>query len=160
MADSDTNLKDLAVADIMTSNIRTVSQNATLAEAAKVLIEAGVAGLPVVDEMGKCVGVLSSTDLVRRSCKPSSIGAINLGDCEAALVREGPNSPLHIERVPEDRVACHMSTAVQTIAPTSSVFEAAKVMSSASIHRVLVVDSRGSPLGVVSALDVLKALVT
>jgi CBS domain-containing protein len=57
-------LLDLTAADLETQVVVSLSEAMPLREAAKELLRAGVHGAPVVDAAGKCVGVLSVTDLV------------------------------------------------------------------------------------------------
>ncbi|MCE4612335.1 MAG: CBS domain-containing protein [Desulfurococcales archaeon] len=57
--DAQTRLKD-----IMTRDIKTVKPSSTLAEAAKIMIEMEVRHIPVVDEAGRPVGILSIRDLI------------------------------------------------------------------------------------------------
>ncbi len=151
-----TKLDKALIQDVMTSKVQTISKNASVCEAARVLIERGIGGLPVVDEMGKCVGVLSNSDLVRHWLSQST------DDCGDGFVvaREGTDKTLYIEPAGEDLVGHHMSTAVQTVAADRAVVDAAKYMVAADIHRLVVVDSDGRPIGVLSASDVLKMLVS
>lgn len=51
--------------DLMTREVKTVRDDMPLAEAARLLSYWGIRGAPVVDAAGRCVGVLSATDLVR-----------------------------------------------------------------------------------------------
>ena len=52
--------------DVMTAPVITIQENATIKDAAKLLVEHRISGLPVVDPKGKLVGVISEGDLVRR----------------------------------------------------------------------------------------------
>ncbi len=58
-------LLSLKVSDVMTPSVVTVSSHETMSEAAALMVEHHVSGMPVVDEAGHCVGVLSATDFVR-----------------------------------------------------------------------------------------------
>jgi CBS domain-containing protein len=58
-------LLDLTAGDLETKIVVSLSESMPLREAAKELLRAGVHGAPVVDAAGRCVGVLSVTDLVR-----------------------------------------------------------------------------------------------
>lgn len=53
------------VMDVMTSPVSTISVDTNLVVAARQLNELGVNQLPVADETGSCVGMFSSSDLVR-----------------------------------------------------------------------------------------------
>ncbi len=52
--------------DVMTSPIVTVGPEATVQEIAKLLIERQVSGMPVLDQGGRVVGIVSEGDLMRR----------------------------------------------------------------------------------------------
>jgi len=54
------------VKDLMATEVVSVSPRATIAEAIQLLLARKVSGLPVVDEAGDLVGVLSEGDLLRR----------------------------------------------------------------------------------------------
>ncbi|HSM38089.1 MAG TPA: CBS domain-containing protein, partial [Candidatus Limnocylindrales bacterium] len=57
-------LKDLVVGDVMSVDPITVSADASIEQAQEILRANQITGLPVVDESGSLVGVLSQTDLV------------------------------------------------------------------------------------------------
>jgi CBS domain-containing protein len=52
------------VADVMSHDPIMVSPQTPLKEAIKILAERRISGLPVVDDAGKLVGVISETDLL------------------------------------------------------------------------------------------------
>ncbi len=58
-------LLTLTAEELMTRDVVTIPQGASLPEAAKLLRSARVGGAPVVDEQGRCVGVLSAVDYLR-----------------------------------------------------------------------------------------------
>jgi CBS-domain-containing membrane protein len=153
-------LLTLRVADVMTGNVVRIPAHETMAGAARMMHAHDISGAPVVDEEGRCVGMLSGADFVGRE-QAASIGAESLrGRAEHVLVRKRPGEPYHISDVPEDLVRNHMATAVQTIRPEASLLEAARTMCTAHIHRLVVLDERVHPIGIVSSLDVAAALVT
>src|SRR5437870_2368134 len=51
--------------DVMTSEVITVDQNATVPEAAKLLTEHGISAVPVVDKGDRVIGIVSRANLVR-----------------------------------------------------------------------------------------------
>src|SRR3546814_128794 len=57
----------MKVADVMTNGAATVRPDASLAEAARIMVEHGISGLPVVDESGRLVGILTEGDFLRRA---------------------------------------------------------------------------------------------
>jgi CBS domain-containing protein len=53
--------------DIMTANVVTVGQGTDVTSIARTLIERGISAVPVVDEAGHLVGIVSEGDLMRRA---------------------------------------------------------------------------------------------
>ncbi len=52
---------------IMTRSVITATPDATVLEAANLMLRYHVSGLPVVDTAGKLVGIVSEGDFIRRS---------------------------------------------------------------------------------------------
>src|SRR5271155_5393268 len=55
------------VADVMTQPVISVTPETTIAEAAGLLLQHRISGLPVVDPSGAVVGIVSEGDLLRRA---------------------------------------------------------------------------------------------
>jgi CBS domain-containing protein len=53
--------------DVMTTDVLTVNQDASVLEAARLMLQRRISGLPVVDASGLLVGVVSEGDFLRRS---------------------------------------------------------------------------------------------
>ena len=53
------------VAEVMTSKVYTVKEDATMEDIATIMVERQVNRLPVVDQAGKLVGIISRQDLVK-----------------------------------------------------------------------------------------------
>ena len=58
-------LSKLKIEEIMTRNLVKISPNATIGEAAEVMLEHKVSGLPVVDDERKLVGIITESDIFR-----------------------------------------------------------------------------------------------
>lgn len=58
-------LSELTVQKVMTRNPTTVSPDDTVARAAGLMLEGRISGLPVVDDKGKIVGIISEADIFR-----------------------------------------------------------------------------------------------
>ena len=57
-------IKEVSVEDIMSSNPIFTSKDATISEVSKIMMETGYNGLPVVED-GKVVGIITQTDILR-----------------------------------------------------------------------------------------------
>lgn len=58
-------LARLTITEVMTPNPITISQDATIGEAAQVMMDSRISGLPVVDSGGKVVGIITESDIFR-----------------------------------------------------------------------------------------------
>lgn len=65
---------------------------------------------------------------------------------------------VEMENIPLDRVSDYMTTDVVTATPGTPICTLARMMLDARIHRVIVVDEVGRPVGIVSSTDVLAAV--
>jgi CBS domain-containing protein len=57
-------MDELTAADLMTRDVITISPEGTLREAAELLVEKRISGVPVVEPDGTVAGILSETDLI------------------------------------------------------------------------------------------------
>lgn len=154
MNDNFERLFSLRVADVMSNGVVQVDRAASMDRAAGMMREAGVSSAPVVDDQGRCVGVLSASDFLRRECSD----ATSYFTGEAVKSRMTPDTPLSIEPNSRCDVGRYMSGGVQSISPECPLLQAAQVMVSAHVHRLPVLDDGGRPVGVVSSMDVVSAL--
>ena len=149
-------LLELKVKDIMSKEVIEVSPNHSMRDAAKILVNHSVTGVPVVDEMRHCVGMLSSTDYL--ACH------VDEQDDEFSPgpeheVTHKKNKSFHIEASPREFVSDHMASAVQSISLDSSLMTAARMMLAEHVHRLPVLDKKGHVIGLVSTLDIVAALI-
>ena len=158
-------LKNLKVEEIMTSPVHTLASDWSLREAAQELLSRGYSGAPVLDEKGGVIGVLTLQDIARYAEWHLDVeaGAEELG-AEKDLRREldrkerGLGSSMHIDRLEDVTVRQVMTPAVSTISEGTPLAEATSRILGGSIHRLFVVNKRGKLVGLVSTVDVVRAL--
>src|SRR5689334_13949735 len=82
----------MRVQDIMTTDVVTATPEESLKDVARRLVERGISGMPVVDENGSVIGVISETDVIAKERPEPYDGRITrlLGriDVEAQAKRE------------------------------------------------------------------------
>ena len=122
----------LTAKDLMNHEVITIPQTMTLRDAARLLAKEQISGVPVVDAAGRCVGILSATDFL------------------GLWAREGERTDAEVRR--------HMTADPVMVAPATPLPVLARMMIDAHIHRVVVVNGRQMPIGVVSSTDVLAAV--
>lgn len=149
-------LLDLTAGDLMSSDVTMIPKAMSLRSAAHLLSEMSISGAPVVDQRGRCVGVLSATDFMH------SVGYG--GPCAGKTSFDHPDcyhSPWQIdckEELPEDEVSKYMTADPVMVPPSASIADLARQMTDAHIHRIIVVDGLQRPIGVVSSTDILAAV--
>jgi CBS domain-containing protein len=125
--------RELTAADLMTIEPIVVSYDALIEEAERLIRDHHVSGLPVVDQDGVLVGVISQTDFV------------HLADPDVRSLIRRASVGIRVGEV--------MSRPAVTVLLTTTLVEAARLMTQERIHRVVVVDEKGRPLGVLAAMD-------
>jgi CBS domain-containing protein len=138
----------MKVRDLMTKDVVTVGPDASLREAAALLAEHRVSGLPVTVDR-TVVGVLSEADIVLRASGGSdSRGLGMLG----WLFDPDP----HEIKATANTVAEAMSAPAVTISPTRPVHEAARQMVATEVNRLPVVE-KGALVGILTRADIVRA---
>ena len=132
----------LTAHDLMTEDPTTVSMNSTLHRAILLLQTLDVRHLPVVDEEGSLVGMLSDRD-VRGLAFPELLRAEYLGTIQTAL--DAPVSSV-------------MSSDVISVDVEADAGEIIDVMLDQKVGAVPVVDADGTLVGIVSYVDILRVM--
>jgi CBS-domain-containing membrane protein len=131
------------VADVMTKDVVVVGPDEDFKSCVKLLELHDISALPVVDEAGKLIGLVSEADLLakerERGVKPA-FGARWIGDPAASAEKAGEI----------------MSSPAISVEPTATIPEAARLMYREAVKRLPVVDAEGKVIGIVSRADLLK----
>ncbi len=118
--------------EFMTKDVVTVKPETPLVEVMNTLLDKHITGLPVVDDAGMLIGIVSEIDLVN----PMSSG--NADDTVAGEI---------------------MSTNLTTFAPEATCAEIANCLAANRIRRVPIVDG-GKVVGIVSRRDILREMLS
>ncbi len=145
----------LTAEDLMSRDVIAIQEEMPLAAAARVLSRAQISGAPVVDTTGVCVGVVSATDFLRLANRDMRVAPVT---CATPHCVCSDWQLLEIHELPVDEVRRHMTPDPVTVRPGTSVGEVARLMLDAHIHRVIVVDAKGRPIGIVSSTDLIAAI--
>ena len=130
----------MKVAELMTTDLQTITADATVAEAIIALADWHVHGLPVLNKRtDRLIGVLSTTDVL-----------------EAAAECASTESDLMFG---EKSVGGLMTVRPATSAPDDDVLTAAQQMLYLDVHRLFVEDE-GKLVGVISQSDIVGAMAT
>ncbi len=142
----------------MDSNPATVHRETPVAEVIALLREHELPGVPVVDDDGKCVGIVTEADLVL----PDDQGDLHLPHYINLFGGTVFLEPLgrfegRLRKAFASTAADMMTSDPDTIAPDMSAKEAARLVHESGHNRLPVVED-GRLVGVVTRLDLLGAL--
>lgn len=135
------------VAEVMTSDVATVGTDTPFKEILRVLADRRIAAIPVVDERGHVLGVVSETDLLRREEYPF-----------ARRSRWLERRRRRRTRVKAAGISAGelMSAPAVTIRPDATLTEAATLMARAGVNRLPVTAGDGRLVGIASRGDLLR----
>jgi CBS domain-containing protein len=139
--------------DLMVSPVVTVQPSASVKEVAKLLLEQGISAVPVVDDQGKLVGVVSEGDLLHRS----EIGSERRRSWWLLGLTDEETLAAEYVKAHARKVADVMTRKVITAAPDASLHELATLMEANAIKRVPIVED-GRLVGIVSRANLVRAL--
>jgi CBS domain-containing protein len=138
----------LMVRDVMTQPVVTVRRETPLKDVARVLIDAGISGVPVVDDHGGVLGVVSEADFLIKGQGPQAIRHRRL----ARLIGDSRSAREQLTKVAAHTAGDAMSTPAVTVAATCSLQDAAAVMTRDHVNRLPVVEG-GRLVGLVTGDD-------
>jgi CBS domain-containing protein len=127
-------MDDIFVARLMNSDLQTVGPDTLVEDAADRMQDHEIGSLVVVDENGKLMGILTTTDFVD------------------IVARSKPKAETTVER--------YMTTDVVTTGAQTTIQEAADVMLEHGFHHLPVVDDDGGVIGMISTTDLAAYLST
>jgi CBS domain-containing protein len=145
------------VADVMSREPITVRAETPLKEAIQILAERRISGLPVIDDTGKLVGIISETDLMWQETGVTPPAYIMFLD-SVIYLKNPATYDRDLHKALGQTVGEVMSKNPVTISPDKSLREAARIMHDRSVHRLPVVEGEGQVIGILTRGDVIRAM--
>ena len=146
----------LTAADIMTRDVVTARPENSVAEIAKLLTDHDISAVPICDEQGKALGMVSEGDLMRPFGKENELKRAWWLNLLAEGVELAPAFVDYV-RLDHRRARDLMVAPVITAPADASVPELADLLARHRIKRVPIVRD-GRLVGIVSRADVVRAL--
>lgn len=133
----------MPVQNWMTTDVISVGPETSLLKVGKLMKDHQIRRVPVVDEQGQVVGIISDRDV--RDASPSKATTLDMYEMHYLLA--------------ELKAKNIMTPRPTTVKPTDTVEQAALIMLDSKIGGLPVVDDSGKLVGIISDHDVFKALV-
>lgn len=156
------NAGELAAADIMQKDVLVAYQGDTLKDALRLMTENHVTGLPVMNSHSKCVGVITSTDILYYDQdradyqEDAQTSGTPYFDMESGQWDSLPNSAGTSESLAQTRIDDVMTRDIIYVSPQTPLREVAQRILHERVHRVLVLDSEFHLYGIISATDFVR----
>ena len=146
----------LKVNDIMTREVKTVSPETEITQAAKLLLAERINGVPVINETGELVGILCQSDLIaqQKSIPIPSLFTLLDGYIPLTLLNRLDKE---VEKIAATKVHHAMTPDPVTVNPDTDIEKVAALMVGKNYHTLPVVDG-GRLVGIVGKEDILKTL--
>ncbi|WP_304454647.1 CBS domain-containing protein [Nocardiopsis sp. YSL2] len=141
------------VRDVMTTEVFSVTEDTGYREVVEALVAHRVSALPVTDDEGRVVGVVSEADLLH---KEEFVG----GDYEPPLrarlrAHLGPGGSAS-DKAAARNASALMTSPAFTVSPEAGAARAARLMERHGVKQLPVVGEKGRLLGIVSRRDLLS----
>ncbi len=140
------------VRDVMSREVISVRPETPLKEVARLLLDHGISGVPVVDDEGTVVGVVSEADFIMKERGADAIHHRLL----ARLIGDSPEAEVEFTKVVAERAGSAMSSPAITVDGGARLRDAAAIMVDRAINRLPVVED-GRLVGIVSRADLVRA---
>lgn len=144
--------------DIMNRNVITVHQDMTVDEVVKILLDHRISGVPVLDETGKVIGIVSETDLIYREKNlhiPSFISILQ----GIVFLESTKDLEQQVKKMAAYKVKDVMTKNVITVSEKADLNRVVDIIIDQKVNRVPVTDHEGKLLGIITRSDILKHII-
>ena len=149
-------MDQLTVREIMTTAVITVKPETTVRELADILAKNKISGVPVVDEQGRVLGMVSEADIILQDA-----------DLHFPYYIQFLESVIYLQSVHKfeerfrkqigSKVSEIMTEEVVSVTPEQTVREVATLMADRNVNR-LPVTEKGRLVGIVTRGDIVRAI--
>lgn len=141
----------------MTRDVVTVSPDCTVTELARILHDARISGVPVVNDSGSIVGIVSEADLLAKVARPHLPAHIQL--LGGIIYLESPSEmDSALKKALGALVKDIMTTKVVTVDGNDEVEDVANLLVDRRVNRVPVLEN-GALAGIITRADIIETLV-
>jgi CBS domain-containing protein len=143
--------------EIMTKEVVTVKKETTIRELAELFTTHRIGSIPVVDDDGNLIGIVSESDLVEQDKNFHIPTVISLFDWVIYLESE-KKFEKELKKMTAQTVGDIYTKDVETVTPSTLVSDVADIMSRKKIHSLPVIEE-GKIVGVVSRIDLIRTMI-
>lgn len=146
----------LTAKDIMTRDVVTVTGDTTILQLASLLVKNQISGVPVVDDEGGLVGIVTENDLIRQNKRLHIPTVISFLDA-AIYLESSKKFADEVKRVTATTVGEISVKKVVSITENETLTDIATIMADQKVH-LLPVLRDGKVIGIVGKRDIVRAI--
>lgn len=143
--------------DIMTSDVITVYPDTEIIQAAKLMLDNHLSGLPVIDKKGQLKGIICQSDLMAQQKKIPLPSFFVLLDSAISFTSQ-KDIETEVKKMAAVKVSEAMTPDPITVDPETGLEDIATLMVKHNIHTLPVFD-QGRLVGIIGKADILRTLI-
>lgn len=140
--------------DVMVSPVVTIGKSATVRDVAKLLLEKRISAVPVVDDAGKVIGIVTEGDLIHRA----ESGTERHDSWWVRFLTDDATIAADYVKSHAMKVEDVMTPDVITAPPETPLHEIAMLLEERQIKRVPIVNKEGNLIGIVSRANLIQVV--
>jgi len=146
----------LTAKDIMTKNVITVGMQTSVSELAEILWKNRISGVPVLDDNGNVVSVVTESDLIDQTKKIHIPTMISILD-SVIFLESSKKTEKEIKKMAGNMVQDICSMELASVSEDTGLDEIATIMSEKKIHTLPVIQD-GVLVGVIGKSDIIRSM--
>lgn len=147
----------LKVRDIMTTTVVTAKKDTPIRELAELFTSHRIGSVPVVDDAGDLIGIVTESDLIEQDKSLHIPTVISLFDWVFYLESE-KKFEKELQKMTGQTVGDIFTTDVEAVMADTAVSEVADIMTNKKIHTLPVVEGKRL-IGIVSRIDLIRTMI-
>jgi CBS domain-containing membrane protein len=147
------NVEKILVRDIMTANVKTVESTTSMRDASQILLDMRISGLPVVDQVGSLVGIVTEADFLSALGIPCHHPAHSLWQTLDSMFKFHP-----AKNLTPKIVADIMSINTVSVTKDRTLHDVIDTMKQHHVKRVVVVDENNLVEGIITRSNLVRVL--
>ena len=147
----------LKAKDIMTADVVTVRRETTVRDLAKLFAERRISSVPVVDEAGNLIGIVSESALIEQDKNLHIPTVVSIFDWVIYLESDR-RFEKELQKMTGQTVGDIYSQEVLSVAPDAQVSEVADIMTTKKVQAVPVVEN-GRVVGIIGRIDMVRTMI-
>jgi CBS domain-containing protein len=143
--------------DIMSTDLITVHKDTDIKTLSKIFIDKKINSVPVVDDEGKLIGIVSETDLVYQDASLHIPTVFSIFD-SIFYLQSSKHFKEDLNKITASKVGDIMTGKVLSVKENESIYNIASIITEKKFYSIPVVGNNNELKGIVSRFDIIKSM--